>query len=368
MKRFAKGELLARLSPASGGGDSYEDDDYSGRRGDDLPPAPPAPESDVEVGRLDLSTPPEELSPPPQWEALLVNDSDVRNAWFRQSDLPSASEYDMSLANYAARLGLSDQEIADVLRRHRWLHGDRAKTARGDGYYRLTIQKARAWVETLEDPDDDEPAGAGPAPPSRAEASANAAVERVRVFDSDPPEYEVTVFGRAIRMSSPQFTSVTQFRRRVFEVTGRWPKRLKQDRHEKLLERWVRRAEVVHLGDSSDYRAKLEHVRDVLEEAPTIDLDDPEETAAQQALGSSFLAGIPVREDTFYVSRNLIRSHVNRTGDLKVTPNEMSRILRDLGFGEADGEPSVPLRVGDSQRRFWPYRGPWPPPVPDGVR
>ena len=85
---------------------------------------------------------------PAKLEALLEGDQRARLTWQGQrADLPSPSEYDLSLAGTFVRAGLSDQEIADALtaRRREW--GHELKRA---AYYATTIGKARAATTTAE--------------------------------------------------------------------------------------------------------------------------------------------------------------------------------------------------------------------------
>ena len=65
--------------------------------------------------------------------------------WFRQRyDLTdhSQSAYDMALADFGVRVGLSDQDIVDLIVRHRMMHRQPPRTKAN--YYELTISKARA--------------------------------------------------------------------------------------------------------------------------------------------------------------------------------------------------------------------------------
>jgi hypothetical protein len=74
----------------------------------------------------------------------IERDMRFRNTWHRQRhDLSdqSGSGYDMALASFGVGIGLSDQQIVDLIIQHRRVHGEQRRT-RLD-YYRRTISKAR---------------------------------------------------------------------------------------------------------------------------------------------------------------------------------------------------------------------------------
>jgi hypothetical protein len=65
--------------------------------------------------------------------------------WFRQRhDLKDQSQsgYDQSLADFGVKVGLFDQEIVNLIVRHRAVHKQKSRS--GINYYELTIAKARA--------------------------------------------------------------------------------------------------------------------------------------------------------------------------------------------------------------------------------
>lgn len=88
------------------------------------------------VVRPDAEPPQDKLS------VLCTNDPKFACTWDRKrTDLPSASEYDLALASFAARAGWTDQEIVDLLIAWRRWHGEKEKLR--PKYYRDTITKAR---------------------------------------------------------------------------------------------------------------------------------------------------------------------------------------------------------------------------------
>ena len=79
----------------------------------------------------------------------LARDSRFRATWRRQRhDLrdQSQSGYDLALADFGARAGLTDQQIVDLIIHHRRLHAQKPRT-RVD-YYERTISKAREGMRS----------------------------------------------------------------------------------------------------------------------------------------------------------------------------------------------------------------------------
>jgi hypothetical protein len=68
----------------------------------------------------------------------------------------SLSQFEMSIANYLARAGFSDQEMADTLVYHRLRHGDPKGKAHRRDYIQTLINKARRGME--DDADEEEEA------------------------------------------------------------------------------------------------------------------------------------------------------------------------------------------------------------------
>jgi len=105
----------------------------------------------VELGRMfdslyddsTLTVRPDAEPPAEKMAALLANAITFRRTWEHRRDRRwSLSEYDLSLASFAAAVGWSDQEIADLIVAHRRKYGETRKGLRVD-YLRRTIAKAR---------------------------------------------------------------------------------------------------------------------------------------------------------------------------------------------------------------------------------
>ena len=111
-----------------------------------LLPDPGKQNAEHEISKLQLNP---QASPP--WEKinLLLQIAPRLEAtwWDTRNDLSSASEGDLSLANYGVQLGLSDQETANLIIAWRRLHGHDLKKAMRQDYMASTILKARASHE-----------------------------------------------------------------------------------------------------------------------------------------------------------------------------------------------------------------------------
>lgn len=105
--------------------------------------------------------------------------------WFRQRhDLrdQSQSGYDMALADFGVSVGLSDQEIVDLLVSHRAVHRQQQRT-KAD-YFELTISKARA-TRTLK------PGWASEYPSSETAGSPRADPPRTGIGKSDREKIQI---------------------------------------------------------------------------------------------------------------------------------------------------------------------------------
>jgi len=95
----------------------------------------------VEIGDLDLS----QRVDPEKLQSLISNNPKFRKTWNHQRDDlkdPSMSGYDLSLANFAAQAGWSDNEIAALIILHRYNRNEEKKGQRQD-YLKNQIGLAR---------------------------------------------------------------------------------------------------------------------------------------------------------------------------------------------------------------------------------
>jgi putative DNA primase/helicase len=84
----------------------------------------------------------------PRHGALLENSAQFRRTWrHERTDLPSMSEYDLSLASIAALAGWSDQAIADMVCVHRRQQDPSDPKAERVDYVSRTVQRARQQAQ-----------------------------------------------------------------------------------------------------------------------------------------------------------------------------------------------------------------------------
>ena len=110
------------------------------------------PAESTEYSGIDIELEPDALPSDTKFNKLM-EDLRFAKTWERSRDDlqdQSASSYDMSLSSQAARVGWTDQEIANLLIAHRREHGDDLKLHRLD-YYQRTIAKAREGIDNGRD-------------------------------------------------------------------------------------------------------------------------------------------------------------------------------------------------------------------------
>lgn len=234
-------------------------------------------------------------------QLLISLDARFAATWARKRrDLPSQSEYDLSLASMAARAGWKDQEVVNLLIAHRRIAGDKEKL-RPD-YFLLTLGKARndsdphsaalhladALATPAESPEPqpvDGPAAAaatqGAAPTSAgaptsssngtAPPAAQAPVTRRDLIDmirrvcgvpvvrlvkwlADPPIYELQLTdARNITLGGVDaILNAGTFRSKVAAATNHVMPRLKDRAWEPVAQAFLRIVDEVDLGPDSD--------------------------------------------------------------------------------------------------------------------
>lgn len=237
-----------------------------------------------------------EVAFPPREKLRALLDLDARftATWMRKRrDLPSQSEYDLSLASMASRAGWSDQEIVDLLIAHRAMHGQEPKL-RTD-YYQLTLGRARSdsaadrAVAALNDAVS-QPAQAAQAGPVRASshspkansqtraasaptaiqaASGNSAfdrataltnvstvvgarVERVLKYRGDPPSFAIEIDGIHVTLGSVDvILRPRQFRSVIAATSGHVMRSMKDSAWQPVAQMLLRLAEEQDLGPDS---------------------------------------------------------------------------------------------------------------------
>jgi hypothetical protein len=103
----------------------------------------------AQVGHVEIKEPkigefildPSAVPPFEKWTKLCEIIPEVKAVWEHKKQMPSCSEYDMSLASFAASANWTDQEVINLLIAHRKQHGEDLKLR--EDYYRTTLKKVR---------------------------------------------------------------------------------------------------------------------------------------------------------------------------------------------------------------------------------
>lgn len=153
------------------------------------------------------------------------------------------------------------------------------------------------------------------------------APDHIRIFDSDPKIYEITIGGTAMRCTTGQLITLANFKARFTDAFGRIPLlpqgKGSQQRWERIVNDWLQSAERVEVPPEASSHASLEQevilaVGDLSQGDNVKDLDRP----CWLAVGDSIVF------KTKAVMRILRADY--RT---EVRPHVLCSMLRDLGYG-----------------------------------
>lgn len=229
--------------------------------------------SEVVYGELTLDPKAE----PPWTKFDLLRDLEPRfdQAWRRKrtkrTEDWSPSEWDQSLASYAAQAGWSRQEIADLLIAGRAKHGEDLKLRQD--YFAATINKATASqvdveaireavaasVELASAPPDERPDTERTDILTRLSAAISVQIDRILRSRSEPPIFSVeTPYGTGQIGGIESIVSNRKFRLKVAELTNRIPRKFKDDTWDPLAQAMLQVAEVEDLGAESTLAGKAE--------------------------------------------------------------------------------------------------------------
>lgn len=158
---------------------------------------------------------------PDEWIYLIHNDPEAMRTFKHEKQIqdPSASGYDLALANMAALLDWPPQQIADLLIAHRRHHGEDLKLR--EDYYQRTITKAIAWARQQQDEGAARSAADELVYLQSQRASGDATSEDIRPklrnsvsealgvnitnvyrYSGDPPEYFLEIAGQKIHIGA----------------------------------------------------------------------------------------------------------------------------------------------------------------------
>ena len=202
--------------------------------------------------------------------------------WNRQrKDFPSGknsqSEYDMSLANMAARNGWSKLEVAALILKHRRDGGEPLKLDRPD-YYSMLVEKAQSSMaaqeslERIEDRVDAISYGASSTedekPGMLTDLKALLGIPLVSIikYVSDPPQYRLILEEGPIHLGGvDNIINSSKFRAAIAAISGRLIPRFKGDQWDPVAQAILNAVEEQDLGaDSSAEGLVLEWVTEYL--------------------------------------------------------------------------------------------------------
>jgi hypothetical protein len=231
-------------------------------------------------------------------EQLMEANPDFRIVWEHRNATKtrgwSMSEFEMSIANYIARAGFTDQEMADTLVYHRIKYGDPKGKADRVDYISQLIGKARQGVEDQDDEEElelertdavDELASMaknGTADPVRATSLFSKLVGGPEVKeliqdgrDPDTARFRLVLAdGRDVPLGpAAVLLDPTKFRERFMVVTGKIPARVKLDKWEKALQALLDTATVNEVHDDSRGARALAWVGDYIDSGLSTDRD-----------------------------------------------------------------------------------------------
>lgn len=332
----------------------------------------PTPGRGIPVSPLVLS---EDRRPPEDaLLALLTNHEKAKASWEKKrSDLAdqSGSSYDFSLAVIAAKVGWSDQEIADLLIARRRKHGEDFKTTRGGvlrvDYYQRTILAAKKIVAQEKDtaaydnPDE---------PPLVADGKPVDETARPKIFEkargvfglpivrfvqhgeaADARYSFVLADGNSLELGSAEdLEDQRGIRAKIYAEIRRFPKALKGPAWARLFEELGAVCEVIENPESGRvgrFAALLfEYLSD---KTGAVSSALRSEANWQTAVPS----GDPfVRDGRLYVCVPNIEQYVRAVYARKTDVRELWSVLPEWGFSN----DTVQVRVGGSRkvaRRYW---------------
>lgn len=294
--------------------------------------------------------------------ATLDNDQTFRRTWDRtrkdlKDDSPSA--WDLALANQAAALGWSDQEMVDLLIASRRKHGDDLKL-RAD-YYARTIATARddrsreIAVEDLAGLTEDLERATVVGNLSGAHHTRRRLVDEISTmlgfdvdrfvkYNSDPPRYRMeTPTGNVMLGNAMSILQQTQMRAAIASATNFVIPIYKMPKWHTVAQAVFSACEEEDTGlETTDAGLAYAWLTEYLQDRTV--LNDREQAVEQQwpfvdETGHLFVFGAPLRR-WLWMSRT---EHV--------TPQRMGEVLRS--FGASPDTISVVIREKRSTRNVW---------------
>jgi len=301
----------------------------------------------------------------PPWDkldALRDAEPEFDRSWRRKrKDLASPSEYDLSLARYAAMAGWSRQEIANLIIASRRKHGDDLKLRQD--YYGHTIDKATADREDRERVQDAvaqaEEIRQAPAEEidrqavlARISAALGIEITRLTRDRSEPPLFSIeTTAGGGMLGGIGVLADNHKFRLKVAELTSVLPRRLKNQEWDPIAQGLLKCAELLEEVAETTIRGRIEtyvslylgtHLPRRLG-----DLDDRGRELLPHSLDSYIGPDGRVR----IFSTGFRRWLVSEQHESKLSPQEMAGMLRAYGAESETVHFKTP--TGRTTRSVW---------------
>lgn len=292
---------------------------------------------------------------------LEENSPRFADTWNRRlrKDHWSDSEWDLSVANYLIGAGWPNPEIARALIEHRRAHGQALKT-RGKAEIRVdylarTIIRAAQQADSLEAEDriTDPALDDLPADEKRREVlkvinaslwpSGDILIEDFVMHLADPPTFVLRTNKNPATVTKEQLLSCPQMHRELAVATMKLPRRLKQQAHDRMVDRLFEIVRRVEIGEEATDAGKTrQYVHDYLRDRA---LHIPKDG---QFKPEALAEGVPVVWQTrVCIQTKDLDDWLRRSRGVKMTPRQICGLLGDAGL------TNTRISAGRSSRSVW---------------
>lgn len=318
--------------------------------------------STTEISYGGLVLDPDAEPPWEKWDALRDLEPRFDEAWRRKASKRaerwSSSEWDMSLASYAAQAGWTAQEIANLIIASRRKHRDDLKLRQD--YYGPTINKALREKETrvdtalaleqIEAATNGEEAPDGEGLRAKLSGLLGVQIRRFVQYRAGQPRYRLETDDDSIIIGdSAAVLSQNRFRAQVFAVTRKVIPAFKPKEWEPIARALGELCEQEDIGEeATEYGQARTWIASYLAAHPA--LDDATEAAKR---GTAF-----IRDGATYVYGHELRKWLVVSEFDRITAQEMGSVLKVYGCS--------PIRVHVKLRDRWTTKSAWkiPPESP----
>lgn len=285
--------------------------------------------------------------PKTKFDALVSVEPKFGASWERKrSGLESASEYDLSLATFAAMAEWSDQEIANLIIAHRRKHNDQPEKAlRADYVEKWVIRKARESVTkqraadnlddviqrveaTVDDEDEDGLEAARQELIATVAAYWSVPITGLVKFRSSPPEYRLRTSKGDISLGKAEaLLSQPTMRARILDATGVVIPKVKEEKWFNQVQALVKAAVDDDAGfEATEQGAAYTWLDRYLSDKPPCTLEELKERDEGGDLR------YPYTDDgAVWIFGEDLRSWLATSRNEKVSAKEMGLSLRSVG-------------------------------------